>query len=96
MVAHIPIWDTNEQEKQIIQLMLPRACRFLLTEPCKLSAKFASPAHIAKQERTAVSKTANNKKKRKYLVNNDLSPRGGSHSPLRDTAPVAGPPAASV
>ena len=56
MVAQIPVQDTDEQEKQIITIDVTSSLSFLLTVPCKLSAKPASPAHIAKQEQTAVNR----------------------------------------
>jgi hypothetical protein len=34
--------------------MLPQACHFLLTSPCRLSAKAAYPAQMAKQEQAIV------------------------------------------
>jgi hypothetical protein len=58
MVAQIPVQDTDEQEKQIITIDVSSSLSFLLTVPCKLSAKPASPAYMPKQEQTAVNRTA--------------------------------------
>jgi hypothetical protein len=58
MVAQIPVQDTDEQEKQIITIDVISSLSFLLTVPCKLSAKPTSPAYIAKQEQTTVNITA--------------------------------------
>ena len=67
MVAQIPVQDTDEQEKQIITIDVTSSLSFLLTVPCKLSTKPASPAHIAKHEQTTVNRVYNLASELEYI-----------------------------
>ena len=62
-----PLTHTFEKENR--PQMLPEACHFLLTTPCNLSAKPTSPAHIAKQEQTAVNRVYNLALELEYISN---------------------------
>ena len=72
MVAHIPIQDTNEQEKQINTVDVTSSVLFSFDSALQALCKSRiSCTHIAKQEENPVNRTAIEILS-KYLVKNDV------------------------